>query len=268
MPIRGPRGGRLISALNATWKPVDPAWLLTDVIAALVAGLGEIYQRNMTHRAIRPDNLFYLDSERRRLALGPCVAVPAGYDQPAQFEPIERAIADPVARGHGTRSDDMFALGVTLMSLAIGRVPLIGMAADAQFALRVERGSYDAFLGDSRVPPQLLECLRGLVTDSRADRWTFEHFKSWLEGKRFPPARRTPPATRASTPAQFAGRECYTARELAEALGRKWEAAGDLLRSEIVPEWVRRDLADPQRADLVRSAMVQSGAVKVPPVRP
>lgn len=259
-----PEGGRLISALNATWKPVDPAWLLTDVITPLVAGLGEMYQRNLTHRAIRPDNLFYLDRDRRRLALGPCVGVPAGYDQPVQFEPIERAIADPVGRGHGTRADDMFALGVTLMSLAIGRVPLVGMAADAQFALRVERGSYDAYLGDSRVPPQLLECLRGLVTDSRADRWTFEHFKSWLEGKRFPPARRAPPATRASTPANFAGHDCYTARELAEALGRKWEAAGDLLRTEAVPEWVRRDLADPQRADIVRSAMVQSSSVKGP----
>ena len=49
----------------------------------------------LTHRAIRPDNLFFLDEAREILVMGDCVTAPAGFHQPPLLEPIERTMASP-----------------------------------------------------------------------------------------------------------------------------------------------------------------------------
>ena len=80
-------------------------------------------ERERTHRAICPNNLYFADTGQRTLMLGEAAPAPPGFSQPDLFEPIELAGADKAARGEGTLADDLFALGITVLCLLLGRVP-------------------------------------------------------------------------------------------------------------------------------------------------
>ena len=82
-----------------------------------------MHRAGLTHRAIRSDNLFFRDAADGPATLDECLSAPPGRNQPDAFEPIESAMAWPHGRGDGTLASDMFALGVTVVTLLSGRWP-------------------------------------------------------------------------------------------------------------------------------------------------
>ena len=95
--------------------------LAGQVITPLVAAIREMTALGIPHRAIRPGNLFYQSSNQGPMMLGECFSMPPGYAQPALFETVENAIADPYGRGPGLNADDLYALGVLILLLHVGR---------------------------------------------------------------------------------------------------------------------------------------------------
>lgn len=249
-----PEGGALWSG-NAPRDQWTAPKLITHFLHPLAGALGEYFHRNATHRGIRPTNLFWLDEKRTRIVLGPSFHVPAGFDQPAAFEPIERAMADPEGRGTGTREDDMFALGMTLLAFAQGSMPGQGLDPDEQLARRIDRGSFDGLADLQRIGPQVMEVLRGLCNDWEPDRWTLEHLKRFLDGKRQQITVTAPPILRAAKGYRFAGREYKNPRDLAHGLGRRWEQAVTVLRNGDVAAWIRNTLGDHKLHDRLMSAV-------------
>jgi eukaryotic-like serine/threonine-protein kinase len=229
--------------------------LVSHFLLPLANALGDYFLRNVTHRGIRPTNLYWLDEKRTRIVLGPSFHVPAGFDQPAVFEPIERAMADPEGRGPGTREDDMFALGMTLLAFAQGSIPGQGLDPDEQLARRIDRGSFDGLADLTRIGPQVMEALRGLCNDWEADRWKLEHLKGFLEGKRQQITPTAPSVLRAAKGFRFAGREYKTPRDLAHGLGRRWEQAATILRNGEVAMWIRNTLGDQKLHDRLMNAV-------------
>ena len=249
-------GGRLVPTGAPKFAPMSPDMLLEQVIRPVVTGLTEMFHRNQTHRGIRPDNLFYSDATRTRIVLGQSVTAPAGYYQPPAFETIECSTADPEGKGTGTRAEDMFSLGATMLALLLGRVPGADMDPDDFFAQRIEKGTLDACCDPREIPRDMIDGLRGLMADDWRERWTLEHFKNWLEGNRVT-APRSFSIARAHQGFDFGGKKYWSAPALALALTRKPEAGTKALRSGAVLEWMKKSLPDNTATDALAAVMAE-----------
>ncbi len=249
-----PLGGRLLNALAAGNVPIDKQELPSRIIESVLGALRDLANRNITHRAIRPSNLFFADEEKKTVVLGECVTSPPGFDQPLACEPIERAMATAGGRGAGDIADDFYALGATLMLLLVGSKHIDPLGDTEIFYAKIERGSYAALCGEARIPMFLLEPLRGLLVDDPAERWMFSEMDSWSDGKRQTPIQRkaTP---KSETPFAFNDRDHNNARTLAHAFSQEVGAAATAIRDGHLGSWLRHNLHDPDLADQVEVAL-------------
>ncbi len=251
-----PQGGRLVPLNSGKFQAMSSEAVLNQVIRPIVTGLTEMFHRNQIHRGIRPDNIFYGDAGRSRVVLGQSVTAPAGYFQTPAFETIEASTADPDGKGFGTRAEDMFSLGATILSLLVGRIPGAGMDPDDLFAARVEKGSMDAYADQREIPRDMVDGLRGLMTDETRERWTLEQFKSWLEGNRVGQPRIVV-NPRAHAGFDFGGKKIWSAPSLALQLTRKPDLGIKALRSGDVHEWMKKSLPDNTATDALHAVLAE-----------
>ena len=250
-----PEGGLLWNQ-NGPRDAWPPPRLITHLLHPLSAALAEMFLRNVIHRALRPQNLFWLDQARTRVVLGPCLAVPPGYDQPAAFETIEGAMCDPegARRGqpcgrHVRARHDADGLRAGLDAgdrprsrggdLAAHRAQLVRLDGRPAEAARGRHG------GDAR-PHQRLG---GRPLDGRA--------AARLDRRQAPADDADGPARCCAPPrvSGSAGREYKNARDLAHGLGKRWETAARELRSGNIQMWARNTLGDQKLHDRLAAAV-------------
>lgn len=249
-----PAGGRIMNTLDDAIDVVPDQVFVKKVVKPLHAALAELATRSITHRAIRPDNLYAFDTRGDRLVLGDCVTTPPGYDNPAIFEPIETALCMPEGRGTGHYADDMFSLGVTLLFLMLGYNPVRGKSPDEVMRLRLQQGSYATLVGENRVPISMIEVLRGLLHDDSRERWGLEQLDLWLNGRRLTPLQPRL-EKRAQRAIKIGGEDYVTARGVAYALMSNWDRAQAIIQEGKLEIWLRRGLEDNERADAISTAV-------------
>lgn len=249
-----PAGGRLWPNLDQPIDVIPDQLFAKRVIKPLHAALAELMARSVTHRAIRPDNIYQFDARGERLALGDCVTAPPGFDNAAMFEPIETALCIPEGRGTGHYSDDMFSLGVTLLCLMLGHNPVRGRTPEEVMRLRLQQGSYATLVGENRVPISMIEVLRGLLHDDSRERWTLEQLDLWLNGRRLTPLQPRM-EKRSQRTIKIAGHEYVTARGAAYGLMSNWDKAQALIHDGKLEIWLRRGLEDNEAADALSTAI-------------
>jgi hypothetical protein len=249
-----PGGERVLGDAPDEFVPIRPEDIRQKVIARLEPLLQELSERVISHRAIRPDNLFYTDDSRDTVVLGECVSAPPGLAQEVIYETIENGMAEPPGRGPGTPADDLYAFGVLLAVLLTGEIPCVGMTDQEIVAAKLKQGSYAVLCGRTRIPLSVLEPLRGLLCDDPAERWTAGDLKAWLGGRQQTPkiAALPPKATR---PFRFAEAEHLDSRSLAYAMANDWPDAGQSLRDGKIVEWVLRSLGDEPQAQLIGNTL-------------
>jgi len=192
------------------------------------------------------------------LLLGECVSTPPGWGQSAVFETIELGRTPKHARGPGTIADDVYALGASLLCLAIGRCPLANLSDDQVVETKLRHGSFAAILGDGRTPPGLREPLRGMLDDDPNQRWRAEDVEQWLGGQ----LRRTGSAVgggKAERPFEFAGEQLRSCRELAHAFSKHWQQAAATIRGKAFDAWLRRGMADLELCDTISGIVAKAG---------
>lgn len=257
-----PIGKRMMTSLRQEFRRIDEYDIGRKVIEPLMAAIKELTNRGITHRAIRATNLFYMDDAGERLALGDCVSTPPAFDQPLVFESVEAGMANPVARGSGTYSDDLYALGVTIIFVYLGRNPVAHMDEDTLLKMKIQQGSYATLVGDERLPLALVELLRGLLCDDPDQRWNIEALDLWLSGRRLSPLQQRV-EKRAARGFPFNGKEYFNCRELSQAMAKNWELAIPPILEGKLELWLRRAVEDKDRAqvvsDVVRMALTGSG---------
>ena len=232
-------------SLAATLRPCHEADLLHNVLRPAAAVLEALEARGITHRAICLDNLFR-PGPGEPVVLGAAWSAPPASRQPALFEPPYSATCLPAGRGEGSIADDVYALGVVLVALALGRVPLEGMDPAAIMRRKLAVGSYAALVGEDRLPPAIGDLVRGMLAEDPEHRPLPMLLSDPINARARRVAAR--PMRRGQRPLELAGGPVWDARSLAVAVATDPEEGTRLLRSGAVVHWLRRSLGDPALA--------------------
>lgn len=244
-----PLGGSLDRLFKGADRKRDMDDAIRSIARSLVVAVRNLAEARVVHRAIRPSNIFFVDAARLAPVLGPCTATPAGFDQPAQFEPVERAMASPAGRGEGSSFDDVYALGATLAAV-LGGGGVADAEGDAQFIVqRLERGSFNAYTHDINLPVQLIEPLRGMLADIPEERWGAVELEQWVHGQR-PTRPRRGGRRGPEIPFEFAGVAYTDLRRLAAAMSDNPSVAVQVVQSGALAKWLQRSAF---RADLAKT---------------
>lgn len=250
-----PLGGRVVhSKTYDKILPEEEAEKISRWIRPLLMGINNLSLRGLTHREIRPDNLFYLDAEKTKVVWGDCISSPPGFDQPPTFETIESSMCSPAGRGDGTTSDDLYAFGAALICLGLGYNPVESLSADELLELKIYKGSYATLIGEERVSLGLIELLRGLLADNVSQRWDISSTQLWADGRRLTPVQAK--AIKASQrPFLFNNVEYFSYRTLAYAFSKNWDLAAEAIRSEKLQTWLIRGFDDKETANAIEKSI-------------
>lgn len=250
--LEQPNGKALMKAGD---PPMAEKFLLQTVLPSVLTGLAAMHDKSIIHRNIRPSNIYLTEGKRAAALLGECVTSPPGFDQPSAFEPLERAMADPAGRGIGTPACDLYALGVTIVSLLLGTMP-DNENSNLQILDRIERGSYKVLVRHLHCSDAMRELLAGLLIDEPASRWSIDDLRGWLAGRRA-----SPPAARRSRdgmrPYSFLEYDHKQPRSLAYAFAKNRDGAKLSLKKGHLASWLRRSYADPPMSAMVVQASAQ-----------
>jgi len=219
--------------------------VMNTVIRPMVSVLMDLRDADLVHGAINPVNMFDggKGAALDKVILGECLCLPPSYAQPALYEPIERAMADPIARGLGTIEDDVYSFGVVLAVILRHKDPLEGMDDAEIIRQKIELGSYAALTGKERFTGSILELLRGLLYDDRAQRWTLGEVQQWLDGQRLSP-KQNAKKIKAARPVHFEDERYFRPSLLAFDMVKNQPEAVTLVEGGQLTQWIERSLED------------------------
>lgn len=254
---RAPPGPAIWSPGALTQRPWPEAELIEQLLRPAAQALDWLASRHVTHRAIRPDNIFRAGPSQP-VTLGCAWAAPPALHQTAVFEPPYVAMCLPSGRGPGRIADDVYALGVVLLSLALGRVPLAELDEAAIIRRKLELGSYAALAGDARLPPAIADLVRGMLAEDPDHRPAPALLGDPVAARSRRVAAR--PARRAQQALMMQDVPVWNARTLAYAIARDPQHAARLARHGEIDRWLRRSLGDASLAVRLDDAARQRGA--------
>jgi serine/threonine protein kinase len=253
-----PLGGRLTDVFageTSDYLRVDYIRLSLDTILLAVSNLNF---RNLTHRAIRHDNLFFTTEKRDEMVLGDFVSAPAGFDQPVAYETIERSMADDGGRGTGEVSDDMYALGVTLAFLCQKGLPFLGKSKEALIISKIVDTSFQALVGSNLYTATMLDLIRGLLNDDPDERWGLDEVELWASGRRVPPTQSSG-QKKSQRPLMFGDFGHVSPRTLAYSMARRPESAIKMIRDGTIEQWVSMGLTNKDMAAAIAARLEATG---------
>ena len=232
----------------------DEQTLMSRVLRPVAAILDRLDGQQLTHRAIRPENLFVSE---RGVQLGPFWLTPPACLQPAIYETPGSASCVPQARGRGTIADDMYALGVTILALYLGEIPMAGVPEPEVIERKLWQGSYAALTEGRRIPFGLGEIIAAMVADQPSQRPTPDRLcrTSVLTG----PAASSRKRVNAAIPMILAGREVWNAPQLAYLAGQQPDVVGKALELGQIDAWLRRGLNEVVLAERLETVVHPGG---------
>jgi hypothetical protein len=231
------------------------------LIASLFDGIRDCYLAGVSHGRINPTNMFMRDAGAQHMQLGDYLsAAPGKYQHPA-FETIERMMADPAGKGSPIASDDIYAAGVSLLLILLGKLPSLMLPTDELLRQKIEKGSLMALLGGARLPGAYSELMRGLLADDVAIRWNIDDVQHWLNGRRLGSK---PPSIirKAQRSFDLNGMHILNPRVLAQSMTQNIDAAAKQVEDGTLDRWIRRSLGDDTLAETVTEAVATASSTQ------
>ena len=195
----------------------------------------------LTHRAIRLNNLFFKDSSRTELVLGDCLATFPSYYQPLVYETVENTLCEPQSRGNGTPEQDLYAAGVALLSLVLGKEVSSEMSAAEQIRQKLKTSSFSFLSANEKIHSQMGVVLRSLLDDNPENRCDYNHLINYYEGKTT--SFSTPDTFDRSTRALIInGEKCYTRKNAALTMLANPDFGIEVIQSGKLLDWIKNGL--------------------------
>ncbi len=217
----------------------------------------------ITHRAIRLDNLYYRDAERKEIILGDCLASFPAFHQPAIYETVESLMSVKEGRGNGSDVNDFYAVGVAILALYNQEEPLSGLGAAEILRLKLKKGSYQALLANNSLPNQVANIIRGLLHDDRLNRWKYIQTYNYLEGKS-----NTVQTARHERPKKsivINGEKVYSKKDVIFAMQNNVAESFELLKTGKVLDWIKNGIGDESLSKRIERVLSQDLTDQVRP---
>ena len=228
-------------SLAADLRPWPEAELIERVLRPLAQVLVGLRDRGTTHRGIRLDNVFH-GAANRPVILGAAWAAPPAMHQPTVFEPPYAALCHPSGRGDGASADDVYALGVLLLALALGRPPMAGLDDATILHRKLEMGDFAALTTGERLPPMLADILRGMLAEDPDHRPPPALLRDPAVARRRRVAAR--PSDKANRPLKLGSTMAVNNRTLALAMALDPAETLAAIQDGTLMYWLRRGLGD------------------------
>jgi len=218
--------------------------VMSAVVKPMIGVLMDMRDKDIVHGEIHPANMFNGGAKNiDKVILGECLANPVSSQLPALYEPVERAMAHPTAKGLGTHEDDLYSFGVSLAVILRTNDPLEGMSEEQVINKKIEDGSYQALTGKDRFTGAILELLRGLLYDDRGQRWTLDEVQAWMDGRRLSPKQSAKKA-KGSRPIIFNEKKYLRPEVLAKDLQKNVTEAVQIIENDEMDQWLKRAVED------------------------
>ena len=247
-----PLGGRLVDDVNNAYANDENK--VVSLLADILSCLQNVHSFGITHRAIRLDNLFYLDEGKQKVVLGDCVGAFPAYYQPAAYEPVESLMVKKQARGNGTNKDDIYSLAVTSMFLFLGKEKFKDLSSQEMLALKMKKTSFITLSETDKIPISLANILRGMLNDDPDMRWNISYAMNILTNK---PGKVNATHNQENTKKAFniGGQKYYTPRDVAYGIIQNPKEAYELYTSGKIIDWIKNSLENEEMAVSLEKAI-------------
>ena len=223
---------------------VPPELVMDNIVSPMLHILMDMRDKDFVHGEIWPGNMF--DGGLggfQKIKLGECLSSPESFQMPSLYEPVERALADPEAKGLGTYADDLYSLGVSLAVMMRTQDWLEGVSEEGVLERKIEKGSYSTLIGKDRFSGAVLELLRGLLYDDPDQRWTLDDVQAWMDGRRLSP-KQSAKRMKAARPIVLADKKYTRPELLAKDLHSFPDEALRAVENTDLQLWVERAIED------------------------
>ena len=237
----------------------DAAGLTQRVARSAAGALARLDRAGFTHRAVNPLNVF--PSHDGGVELGPFWSTPPAFNQSAVFEPAASASSHRAGRGPGTIADDVYALGVTLLALFVGEVPLADLSDEEVVERKLWQGSAAALTRPYNLPGALAELIGAMISDDPFQRPRPER----IEGNAgtIGPNASSRRRINAALPLVIGTREVWTTTQLNWTMATHGDAVLRALLTGQVEAWLRRGLNEIVLAERVENLGRPTGRAAV-----
>ena len=255
-----PGGERFFERMGEERPPMKNEVAFKQTVESFVTALQEMVLPGCSHGRINLTNIYALDAAGSQVQLGDYLSCPAGVGQHPAFETPERLMALPVARGAASVADDIYAVGVCLLAILFGRLPVAAMDEQEILHNKLEKGSLMTLLNGMRLPGAYSELMRGMLSDDVNQRWTLDDISHWLSGRRLG-SKPAAQVRRGQRGLMFNGVNYFNPRTLANEMSKNPAEAIKIIEDSSLERWVNRSLGDEERAATISEAVARAGAI-------
>ncbi|MCH9852167.1 MAG: hypothetical protein K0U45_01540 [Alphaproteobacteria bacterium] len=247
-----PRGEPLIPDIHAQFQPQTAAACVQRFLQPILPCVNEMHTQGITYRAFSPTNLFIdVGGTRRDYLLGQCLSDPPGTMQHIIFETITAGMAERPYRGKEISGNDIYALGVMMVCLMRGSMPMVHMSDYDILRRKLNLGSFNALTEGMSIAQGIIDPLRGLLADSPNDRWNLEQIYAWLNGRNTDKKTRSIKA-RSKINFHYQHNSYNSAPELAAVFAHDWDDAVEQTINPDIPVWMRHGVSDEATSNMIR----------------
>ena len=225
-----------------------------STLISLLSAIEALKNYNITHRAIRADNLYYANADKTEIMIGDCCASFPGFHQPSAYETIENMLSIPEGRGNGNEKNDIYAIGAVMMALYLGHELGSDLSTPELLRIKLKKGSYQALLADDHIPNQISPILRNLLNDNTENRLNYLQAYNLLDGKSGS-YNSSSLGDRPKRTISFNGEKFYNARDFAIAISTTPEDAYELVKSGKLLDWIKNGLENEKLAGKIEKLL-------------